>query len=181
MRLFFAILPDECTRRVLVHTCDDIRPQLSRGSLTLPDNLHLTLEFLGEIAPGRLDALHHCMHLAAQQAAPFTLTLAGLGQFPRGQSSILWMGVAPQPMLSALQSHLHSLLAEQGFALDARPYQPHITLGRNLRLTTAFDCLAAATPMMPSAFDAQRISLMHSTRVDGVLRYIEIAHAPLSA
>lgn len=180
MRLFTAILPDAGTVHALADACRSISAHLARGRLTPGENLHLTLVFLGETAPEHLPAIRSAIHGVAKQAVPFPLELDRLGRFPKGQNSILWAGLRPQPALNALQGRLQQALTGLYPDPSARPYCPHITLGRDLRLRVPFEQLDAAVALPHVRFTAQRVSLMHSTRIDGALRYIELDAAPLT-
>ena len=92
-----------------------------------PDNLHLTLLFLGELdgaALGDLDQM-----LASVIAAPFDLSVSGVGQFGgRRGSRAVWAGVAPSPELEQLQARVASAVARAGIAAETRRFVPHVTL-----------------------------------------------------
>lgn len=94
-----------------------------------PENLHLTLRFVGEV--GRDDALDIHQALGRVRAEPFDLTISGLGAFETGSKvRVLWAGVAREPRLLALQDRVDSALTRAGVAIDRRKFKPHITLAR---------------------------------------------------
>ena len=86
MRLFLAILPDEEFRNSLLEMQRDMKRHGIRGSYTPPENLHLTLAFLGEYQDpdGVMDALN------TVPLSPFSIRLEGAGAFDR----VFWAGVA---------------------------------------------------------------------------------------
>jgi 2'-5' RNA ligase len=93
------------------------------------DKFHLTLAFLGDV-DGRVhrevvDAL------ATLRAAPFELTLKGVGLFPpRGDPTVVWAGIAePAPVL-ALKQRVDACLRGVDLEMDRRKYVPHVTLAR---------------------------------------------------
>src|SRR5512134_624706 len=95
LRLFIAIaLPDDIKAR-LAALQRELREGLGRSSIswTRPENLHLTLRFLGDISSDRIDDLTAALAAAAASQAPLNLTVAGLGCFPSSRRPrILWAG-----------------------------------------------------------------------------------------
>lgn len=99
---------------------------------TAPDSIHLTLHFLGDVAPETIPQLTSLMEQAALTNPTFTLALSGLGCFPNTRRPrIIWAGVFGETApLKQLHLSLGEKLKAVGFTLDARPYSPHLTLGR---------------------------------------------------
>lgn len=99
---------------------------------TAPESIHLTLHFLGDVAPETIPKITSLMEQAAAACPPFTLTLGGVGCFPNTRRPrIVWAGVSGQTeILIRLQGELGEKLKTLGITLDARPYSPHLTLGR---------------------------------------------------
>jgi 2'-5' RNA ligase len=91
-----------------------------------PDQMHLTLHFIGEADIDRVAA--RLRHVAASS---FNIPLKGVGQFPSAEGSVtLWAGAPPVPGLLHLHETIGAALAQGGFRTEARPYRPHITLAR---------------------------------------------------
>lgn len=100
---------------------------------TAPQNIHLTLHFLGDIAAEDTAKVSDALAEVAASAGPFSLRLGGLGCFPNTQRPrVLWVGMLEQsPPLAALVQKLGvSLQTAIGFTPEKRPYSPHLTLGR---------------------------------------------------
>ncbi|MBM4343100.1 MAG: RNA 2',3'-cyclic phosphodiesterase [Deltaproteobacteria bacterium] len=96
---------------------------------TDPEDHHLTLVFLGEVAPDRVRDLGRA--LDAVRFAPFDLAMAGLGHFPpRGKPRTLWAGVQPCDALQRLQAKVARTCAGLGIPLEVRQFLPHVTLAR---------------------------------------------------
>jgi len=94
-----------------------------------PDNLHLTLRFIGEVDGGQAQDLDAT--LAQVHAARFDLTLAGVDRFGQGRKSrALWVGVAPAPELDRLRRRVEQAVQAAGFAPEGRKFKPHVTLAR---------------------------------------------------
>ncbi|MCI0547433.1 MAG: RNA 2',3'-cyclic phosphodiesterase [Candidatus Rokubacteria bacterium] len=132
MRLFVAILLSAETRALARAEIERLRPLSRAVAWVPPDNLHITLKFLGEQPPGRLEEIGAGLREAAGGSRAFDLALRGLGAFPGlERPKILWIGAA-QGALEArgLQAGLDAALAERGFAPESRPWHPHLTIGR---------------------------------------------------
>jgi 2'-5' RNA ligase len=134
LRVFCAIeLPAEVRERAARHIARlrEAVPE-ARASWERTEKLHITLKFLGEIAPERVEALSVAVSGATSNARPFTLELEGAGAFPpRGIPRILWLGINDSSgALARLQSRLEDECATAGFAREERSFHPHLTLAR---------------------------------------------------
>lgn len=132
MRLFFALeLPNEI-KTALEAMQSELRQTRAAVGWTKPENLHLTLRFLGEVETARLPALKQTCAQAAQQTAPLTLTLNGIGFFPSDRKpKVLWAGLADAAnALPALHQALETRLTSREFAGEDKPFRAHLTLGR---------------------------------------------------
>lgn len=133
-RVFCAIeLPLEIRERLIEHIklLRESVPEV-RASWERLEKLHLTLKFLGEIARDRIGMLSDAAGRAARRTRPFTLALADAGMFPpRGVPRILWIGINDlSGALGELQHHLEDEGESAGFAREARPFHPHVTIAR---------------------------------------------------
>jgi 2'-5' RNA ligase len=98
-----------------------------------PENLHVTLQFLGDVGSERTDELVSLLRGAVEAARAFPVRLAGLGAFPsRGSERVLWAGVARGGEdLARLALRVERVLVPAGFlAPSDRPFRAHVTLGR---------------------------------------------------
>lgn len=96
---------------------------------TQPDNLHLTLRFIGEVAEP--DAYDIAEALSLVDGRPFQVGLRGVGQFgDRRRARVLWAGVEPQAEVQSLYGRIENKLKRVGLAPDGRKFQPHVTLAR---------------------------------------------------
>lgn len=165
-RLFFALLPDEVLRARLAA---DLRPvvAVSPGRAVSAERLHITLLFLGGVAPEKLP----CVETVAARvsAACFTLVLDRIGYWRH--AGVLWLGPQPSPALDALHAALAAEIAGCAIALEDRPYRPHLTLMRGLRRQPV------PLPDLPAAvrWEARDWALMESTSFG----YRELGRWPL--
>jgi 2'-5' RNA ligase len=94
-----------------------------------PENLHITLLFLGEVAEPVLEELHLALD-GARLSPKLDLRLTGLGLFGKGDPHNLHAIVDPAPALMALHTKLAQIARRVGLSPEARKYQPHVTLSR---------------------------------------------------
>lgn len=169
-RLFFALWPDERTRAGLAALAG--RVPGADGRATHPEDLHVTLAFLGVVAPDRLDCV-----LAAADAVrgePFTLAVDRVGFWPRPR--ILWCGPEEHPpALPGLVAALQRGLGDCGFPPEKRPFRAHVTLARKARKTGALE-LERPVPWPVSEF-----VLAGSRPGDPAPRYRILRRWPLDA
>ncbi len=166
MRLFLAINFDPQTKERILVVQRRLK-ELGRGSFSHPDNLHLTLAFLGEVAPGRVSAIREAMDGLTVPA--MRLTFSHAGRFRREGGDIWWLGLEPNQPLARLQKELSGSLRGKGFALENRPFSPHITLARQVTLQQNID--PDSLLEAPFTAKADTVSLMLSERIGSRLTY----------
>jgi 2'-5' RNA ligase len=166
MRLFIAANFTDETRSRLLALRDELRSRSERGNFSAPENLHLTLAFLGEC-----DAKQAAAAKAAMDAinfVPFNAVIDRVGRFKRDGGDIWWAGLREDKALMGAQRDLANRLSIAGFNLETRKYSPHITLGREM----AADC--SFGKIEPFGEAVKRIELMKSERVSGKLAYTAV-------
>lgn len=146
-----------------------------------PENLHLTLVFLGEIPEPTLadvDAAFGKVRVPA-----FELRLAGLGMFGGAKARSVHAEVAPSPPLLQLQSKVETAARSAGVAVAGRRYAPHVTLARlperfpdRSRLEAA---VAARSAYRSEPFAVGDFRLFRSWLAPGGATYAELARYPL--
>jgi len=136
MRLFVGVdLPAEIKQTILKFQ-SELRHLGVNGFWKSLDNLHITLEFLGELEPDKISALTETLTKVASNYKPFRLTIGGLGAFSSlKQPHTLWTAVSGSlTELNRLRYDLHHELKIKGFELDERQFKPHITLASRPKL-----------------------------------------------
>ena len=167
MRLFIAINLNDTTRNSLITLRDELRSSAELGSFTLPENLHITLAFLGECNAKQTAAAKIAMDSVSFK--PIEIRIERIGRFGGGQGEALWWaGARVNEALSDLHRDLTDKLIAVGFSLDTRKFSPHITLGRRV--------VTDAVPrwIEPFGETVSKIDLMKSERIDGRLTYSAI-------
>jgi 2'-5' RNA ligase len=125
-RLFISIeLPESITR-----TLAELDPGIRGVRWLEPDQMHLTLAFLGDVVVETQETLSE--KLQAISWKPFFLPLVGIGTFPaKGWPKIIWIGVGTgHPHLFQLHKRVQEALLASGLEPDLRGFHPHVTLGR---------------------------------------------------
>lgn len=132
MRLFVALdLPDDLAQEVERHATE-ARRELPRARWVRPEDLHLTLAFLGERDAGDLPVLDEHLAPAFAGVAPFELRLGHGGTFPpRRPARVAWIGVDHDDELPQLARRVHGALQRAvGFEPDRRGFSAHLTIAR---------------------------------------------------
>ncbi|SFP05454.1 RNA 2',3'-cyclic phosphodiesterase [Tranquillimonas alkanivorans] len=124
IRAFIALpLPGE-TREALAM----LQHMLPLSRRVPPENMHLTLAFLGDLDDETLEAVHDGLQAIA--APPIELKLAGVGTFGGDKPRSVHAQVAPGPELDALQAKVARAARSGGAQVASRSFVPHVTLSR---------------------------------------------------
>ena len=137
MRQFLAAeLPRPMLEQV-VALGDGLRDSLDGWRWSAPESLHLTLRFLGEVAPDLDRRARAVWAETVAVVSPIEVRLGALGRFPaRGMPRVLWVGVeetGARGILSDLAARLETAARELGWSAERRPFRSHLTLARARR------------------------------------------------
>ena len=132
IRAFIAIeLPDE-----IVAAIRKVQDQIKSSGVKIrwvrPENIHLTLKFLGDINERDIDQIHTAMIDAVKGYSPISLSGKGVGVFPNlRRPKVMWVGLGGESgRLIQLQETLDSQLKKIGFSKEKRAFKGHLTMGR---------------------------------------------------
>ena len=133
LRTFVALLLPDGVRTGLAAVSEELRAQTRGLTWVPPENLHLTLRFLGEIGPATLEHVRDAVAAAAAAVAPFTVSLGGLGRLSRRGARRGCCGPASRP--AARRSRRSSPRSRRrwspaGIPGESRAFHPHVTLAR---------------------------------------------------
>ena len=129
MRLFVALEVPASLRESLAALISQLRNIAPKAKWVRPENLHVTLKFLGETAPVKLEAVGEA--LAKVRSAPIEVQFRGLGFFPsERRARVLWAGVEASANLASLAGAVDDIVAALGFHQETRAFTPHLTLAR---------------------------------------------------
>lgn len=172
MRLFIAINFNEEIKDKLCNIMQRLKQSASSGNFTHRENLHLTVVFIGEVPPEKINSVKAAMDKLYGE--PFMLSINGLGYFKRDEGNIYWIGVEKNDTLSSINNQLSAELTKAGFTIEKREFKPHLTLGRKVILDNNFYSNEFAKCIPAMTMKADKISLMKSERINGKLTYTEI-------
>jgi 2'-5' RNA ligase len=125
MRLFVGLgLPEGLAQRLAI-----LNGGLPGARWVTPENMHVTLRFIGEVQPADAEDLDEM--LAGVTAPGFDLHLQGVGTFGQGaKARAVWVGITPSPELTFLQAKVESAVVRAGQPAEGRKFTPHVTLAR---------------------------------------------------
>ncbi len=184
IRAFVAANLDPDLRDRIARIQERLRESRADVAWVRPENLHLTLKFLGQVEEAAFGAVAGAIGLVAAAHAPFRLTFSGLGAFPQPRTArVVWVGVGEGAGgLAELHAELEAGLEPLGFQREARPFTSHLTLGRVRGPGRREQLAAAVTSMVPEPLGEMRldrIDLMRSELRPEGARYSVLRTFPL--
>lgn len=188
-RLFVALEPPDAVRRRVAALAVELRRAAGRAADDVrwvpPENVHLTLQFLGAVPEERVADVEAAVRAAAGQARPLSLEVKGVGGFPNARRPrVVWAGLqGDTEALAGLVRDLGRRLAPLGFPPEDRAFSAHLTLGRARDARGApglAGSLAHAAEAPPAPWRAGELVLVESHLSPRGPRYEAIARAPFS-
>lgn len=131
VRAFIAFRLNDDVRAALRDVQGILRRAPTRVSWVRPENLHVSVVFLGHTFDETVQGVATDLDPAVADHAPFTVDVEHIGTFGKPTAPrVLWAGVAADPRLMALQQTVSGVCEQHGFPPETRLYVPHVTLGR---------------------------------------------------
>ena len=155
LRAFIAIEVPSGVQRAIADSTAALKSALPKPLIrwVVPQNVHLTLKFLGDGSPAALEKLAGTLKVEVRSYSMFSLSVGGLGAFPTPRRPrVIWIGLETPPALQALWHAVETVTAQLGYSPEERPFSAHLTIGR--------------VGQNVSASDVQRIrSMLESTKI----------------
>jgi RNA 2',3'-cyclic 3'-phosphodiesterase len=138
VRAFIALSLPPVVKEELGQISGELAGRVPRGAVrwVRPEQMHLTLRFLGDTQLERLPDIQSAMDTIAGRYQPFDVVLDSVGCFPNcRRPRVIWVGLAgdrnqPSHGLVALKQSLDTALAPLGWEPETKPFRAHLTLGR---------------------------------------------------
>ena len=171
MRAFLAMELPDAVRGALQNEVRRLRGAGARASWVGPEQMHLTLRFLGDITESQRTSLSRQLERICADYEPVRLAVSGLGAFPNPRRpSVVWAGVRLMAgELNALQWAMETAVRASGLAPEGKPFHPHITLARIRDLGASSGLVSelaasAGEPARPfgDAFEVKTVALFGS-------------------
>lgn len=136
-RLFIAIDLDHEVRLALKELIGELRPAAQNARWVAPENMHMTVKFLGDTDPDMVPDIAAALGKASVSVPPFDFDLQGVGAFSSPEKArVVWIGVARgADRIGVMHRSIDAALAELGLPADERSFRPHLTIAR-LRMST---------------------------------------------
>jgi len=130
MRLFVTLEIPSAVRENLGALLKSLRTVSPQTRWVRPENLHVTLKFIGEVPETKLAAIRSAL-AGARCDQPVTLDFRGLGFFPNEKHPrVFWAGIEASPNLKDLAADIDRATEKLGIPREQRPFAPHLTLAR---------------------------------------------------
>lgn len=183
MRCFIAIELPERVKSVLTGIEEELKKSKADVRWVEPNNIHLTLKFLGNVKEERIQKIIDAMERVCSSYNSFNLEVRGVGMFPNSKSPrVLWVGIENNSILTALQAGIEKEMAKMGFKPEERGFKAHLTLGRFKSSTgkeSLFDAIKLHEKDSVGAIDVRSISLIRSDLHPTGARYSKIVEVAL--
>jgi RNA 2',3'-cyclic 3'-phosphodiesterase len=130
MRLFVALEIPSTVRNNLAEFLKQLRALAPQPRWARPENLHVTLKFIGEVLPEKLGAIRAALAEVHSESAVW-IDFRGLGFFPdETRPRVFWVGMNASPNLKTLATDIDDSTQKLGIPRGQRPFLPHLTLAR---------------------------------------------------
>lgn len=132
IRTFIAIEISEDLRQELAEVQQELRESEADVKWVKPQNLHLTLKFLGDLPEEKTREVKEILENIARHTQPFEANFAGIGAFPKLDfPRVVWVGIEKgKDELIGLAKEIEEELTRLGIPKEKRGFSAHLTLGR---------------------------------------------------
>lgn len=132
MRTFIAIELPERIKKKIEQLQTPLKKTNAFVSWVKPENIHITLKFLGEVPEEKINEVSSSSGKALEGAKKFTMSLKGMGAFPDSRRPrVIWIGAGSgEKELSSMASKIEEEMEKIGFPKEDRKFSAHFTIGR---------------------------------------------------
>ncbi len=132
MRTFIAIEIPKIVKEIIEQFENQLKSEKAKITWVKPDNVHITLKFLGEVEESKIPEIHNTLKICVSKQKPFDIEVAGSGVFPNfTRPRVLWVGLKKgTEELKNIAQSIDNELEKFGFKKEERDFKPHLTIGR---------------------------------------------------
>ena len=133
LRAFIAVEIPSSLQHTIQESISGLRKTLGNDLVRWvpPQNVHLTLKFLGDVSSSNLDLIKQMMTAEVAQQRCFEMQVEGIGSFPSSRRPrVIWVGLHAPAALESLQRGIESASARLGYTSEEKSFSPHLTVGR---------------------------------------------------
>ena len=167
MRCFIAINLPESVKKILTGLQQELGQCGADIRWVRPENIHLTLKFLGDINKEAVEDIVKILEMACKEHTVFDFEIFGTGIFPNMKSPrVLWVGLNTGELFASLYQMIEKGAASLGFKAEKRRFVPHLTLGRfrsSMGKSTLIEKIGLYEKNRFGSFNIQSVCLMQST------------------
>ena len=127
LRSFIAVEVPSEIQRAISHDLAPLQKALPKPIIrwVAPQNVHLTLKFLGDVSPANLERVADVLRVEAGAHPAFSMTVVGIGAFPSPhRARVIWVGLEAPPALSSLQRGVEAASASLGSSASTARSSP---------------------------------------------------------
>jgi 2'-5' RNA ligase len=130
VRLFIALDIPESVRQRIGEFAREMRDRAPHARWVRVDGIHVTLKFIGEVPPERVEAIRQALE-PVRAPAPIKMDFREAGFFPNERHPrVFWVGIHATSALAELAGEIEQRLVPLGIARESRAFRPHLTLAR---------------------------------------------------
>jgi 2'-5' RNA ligase len=166
LRTFIALEIPPAIQSAIAHSTASLKNDLPKKIVrwVAPQNVHLTLKFLGDVSSTTLEHLAEALKREAALHRTFSMSVGGLGAFPTPRRvRVIWVGLEAPPALETLRRGVETAAAQLGYAPEERSFSPHLTIGRVGQTVSASDLQRIRTVL-----EATKVGALGTVRVEAV-------------
>lgn len=131
LRCFIAIVIPDSLKKQMIELTDLLKKYDADIKWVNPENIHLTLKFLGNTPQSLLTKINDTLNEAVLPYSPFYIRIYGTGVFPnKKHPRVIWIGIKDSEILINLRNAIEQSISSLGYQKDEKEFKPHLTLGR---------------------------------------------------
>ena len=183
LRCFIAIEIPETIKKSIADVIDTLKKSGSDVKWVSNDNIHITLQFLGETEESLIPDIKGALCKILAPYSPFYIKIADVGCFPSGRRPrVIWVGLKESQLLIHLYNDIASAMVKFGYQKEERGFTPHVTIGRvksNRNLGELLRRLEEFKVTDFPDFVVKNVTLMKSELKPSGAKYYSLAEIPI--